>query len=202
MRFPARSLFTGGWSLAETLVTVSIVGLFVAVSVPSFLEMQRRDSLIASARAIATDLRAARAEAIARGRNVGVRFEQQDDEWHYALWLDGDFDGIRSNDIRRGIDRRISEPRTILEGSGGSRIAMPATPLRDPDSRRRIPPNASPVRFGRASLCSFSPVGSATAGSLFLTDGGSRTAIVRVYGATGRVRILLWDPGRQQWRSR
>lgn len=192
-----------GWSLLELLTCVSIIGLIVAVSIPAFGELRRRDALVAAARELATELRAARMAAITRGRNVGVRFERLNSGWMYAVYEDRDFDGIRSDDIRRGVDVRIREPRVVLQSTGGAAtFGFPPSALYDPDTGRVIPADASPIRFGRASLGSFSPTGSGTPGSVYLTENHTRAALVRVYGATGRVRVLVWDPGSQKWRQR
>lgn len=197
-----RRLMPDGWSLLELLTCVAIIGVMVLVSVPAMGELRRRDALLAAAREVATELRAARAAAVARGRNVGVRFEKMNSGWVYAVYEDRDFDGIRTQDIRKGIDVRIRDPRVVLHAAGGGvSFGLPPTPVRDPDTRKLLRPNESPIRFGRASLASFSSTGSGTAGSVFLTENHSRAAIVRVYGATGRVRILLWSPGSDRWKE-
>lgn len=191
-----------GFSLVEILTVTSIISIVLLVAVPAFTSLRRRDALVASASEIATQLRAARSESIALGRNVGVRFERHPEGWRYGKYVDGDFDGIRTADIRKGIDWPRGEMHFVLHATGGATIGMPAIPLRDPDTGKKLPKSSSPVGFGRASLCSFSSLGSATSGSVYLTDGDHRAAIVRVYGATGRVRIMLWDDGRQKWVSR
>lgn len=200
MRSNARGV--PGFSLIELLTTLSIVCIILLVAIPAFTEMRRRDALAASAHEIASNLRKARSRAIALGRNVGIRFESSESGWTYAVWEDGDYDGIRTSDIRKGIDKRRGEPHVVLHAVGGAHIGLPGVPLRDPDSGKKLGRGTSPIRFGRTSLCSFSPLGSATSGSIFLTDGHQRAAIVRVYGATGRVRVMLWNDARQKWVQR
>lgn len=188
-----------GWSLAELLTVTGIIAAMSMVVMPSMLELRRRDALVAAAREVATELRAARAAAISRGRNTAVRFEETEWGWLYAVYEDRDFDGVRTADIRSGVDVRIREPRALLHAAGGAIFGIPPVSLRDPDTGKRIPASASPVRFGNASMSSFSPTGSGTPGSVYVTDGSSRVAMVRVFGATGRVRILMWDPRANAW---
>lgn len=189
-----------GMSLVEMLTVVAIIGLAAAITMPAFETYRRKEALKVAAREIAGQLRLARSLAISRSRNVGVRFAKSDSgAWLFAVYEDGDFDGVRTDDIRNGIDRLIRPSRAVLETSSQATLSMPAALIRDPDSGKILPNDQSPIRFGNASLCSFSPAGAGTAGSVFLSDETDHAAIVRVYGATGRVRIMLWFPATGRW---
>ena len=52
------------------------------------------------------------------------------------------------------------------------------------------------IRVGAAGLLSFAPTGSGTSGTMYLR-GLTKQFAVRVYGPTGRVRLLEFD-----WRAR
>lgn len=194
-----RSAYRQGFSLVEILVVVAIIGLVVSVTIPNLNAYRRRAALRAAAREIMSELRQTRSEAIARGRNVGVKFSRSSaGDWLYSVYEDGDFDGIKREDIERGDDPLLQHARPVLHATGGARIGLPERPVRDPDSGRLLRPNTSPVKFA-ASLCAFSVLGGGTAGSIYLTDGHDNVAIVRVAGATGRVRLLFYDAASRRW---
>ncbi|MGZ8867811.1 MAG: hypothetical protein ACXW2P_05670, partial [Thermoanaerobaculia bacterium] len=73
--------------------------------------------------------------------------------------------------------------------------------IRDPDGDL-LRPNDSPIQFGRSSICSFSPKGSATPGTIYLTDDAGSLYAVRVYGATAKIRLLRYSGERRRWESR
>ena len=71
----------------------------------------------------------------------------------------------------------------------------------------RLPPQKGtlsglddPVKFGAGDLASFAPRGSATPGSLYLTDGTDMTALV-VNGQTGRLRLFRFDRAAAAWKE-
>ena len=86
-----------------------------------------------------------------------------------------------------------------LHYHGASAIVMPSfhiatigllkTAVKDPDGDA-LKPDASAVQFGRSTICSFSPVGSSTPGTVYLIDGGGQLWAARCTGAGGRVRVL------------
>ena len=77
----------------------------------------------------------------------------------------------------------------------------PGPPPRDPsDPRRRLDRLDDPLRFNRSDIASFDPLGGATPGSAYLTDGQTQLAAVRVLSTTGKVRVIVYDRRKQTWR--
>jgi len=191
-----------GYSLTELLATISIIGLFISVSIPMVSSFSRKRQLHAASREIRSIFYAARARAIAKNRHVGVKFRKSDGRWEYAIYEDGDWDGVRNDDILDGTDPRIAGSREVLEGLTAVRIDLPPFRISDPDTKRIVSSTASPIRFGRSTICAFSHNGSGTPGSIFLTDGNEAVMIVRVFGATGRVRSLIYNRSLTRWETR
>jgi prepilin-type N-terminal cleavage/methylation domain-containing protein len=181
-----------GYSLMELLVAVAAIGLIVAVSFPSFAEMNRRRELRAATAELRAIFREVRSSAIAKGRNEAVKFELIDGEWHYGIFFDGDGDGVRTDDIRSGRDPNVVPFRRVFSTQGHVRIGLPPVAIRDPD-RGIVRPDESPVKFNASTMCSFSPLGACTSGSIYLTV-GTRAGVLRMYGPTARVRLMFLEP--------
>ncbi|HET7437150.1 MAG TPA: GspH/FimT family pseudopilin [Thermoanaerobaculia bacterium] len=190
-----------GLSLIELLIVVAIIGLIAGVGLPSFASMHRRNAVKAACAELRTTFYLARSRAIAHDRNSGLKFETVDGEWRFALYDDGDGDGLRSDDIRRGVDRRVTPLRRVLPESAAAKIGLPPVPIVDPDGDR-IAAGASPVQFNRSTICSFSPVGSSTPGTIYITDDVGELWAVRVYGTTAKMRLLRYDAARKRWEQR
>jgi len=182
----------------ELLVILSIVGLMVLVSIPAFGKMRRRALLRAASIELRSIFHLARSRAIARSANCGLKFVMLGGEWHFALYDDTDGDGVRNDDIAKGIDRIVKPPRVVFPTSPLIRIGLLDQTIRDPDGAR-LTPQTSPVRFNRSAICSFSPLGESTPGTIYLTDRGEDLYAVRVYGATAKIRVLRYDRGTGRW---
>jgi hypothetical protein len=61
--------------------------------------------------------------------------------------------------------------------------------------------SADPVRLGSTDIASFSPLGSCTAGTVFLRSRGGAQYAVRISGIAGRLRVL-WYERVAGWRER
>lgn len=191
-----------GVTLIELLMVVAIIGLFLLVSTPHFLSLRRQAGMRAATKELRGVISFARSRAIARGAHCAVKFKLIAGEWSYAIFDDGDFDGVRNDDINAGIDP-VARPFTkVLPGLEPLRIGIPLLGARDPDTNAALTASDSPVRFNASTLCSFSPNGSGTPGTVFLTDGVSDVGAVRVFGATGRVRTQMFNRARGRWESR
>ena len=56
------------------------------------------------------------------------------------------------------------------------------------------------VRIGTPKILTISPDGTATSGTLYVQGARAQYA-VRVLGATGRTRVLKYEPGSRSWVS-
>ena len=189
-----------GYSLLELLTVLAILGVMLVCAIPAFGNYRRRMSIIAASEEFRSILRAARARAINSGRHAGVKFISGA-EWTYAIYEDGDGDGIRNDDITRGTDRRTFGPAVVMPSFHLATIGLLKTKVKDPDGDP-LDPRDSPVQFGRSTICSFSPIGGGTPGTLYLIDGGGQLWAARVYGSGGRVRLLRYNGGLKKWERR
>lgn len=187
-----------GFSIIELITVVSIIAIVLLVSIPAFASMRRQMAVRAASAELRSIFHLARSRAIARGRNCGLKFLEIDGEWKFAIYDDGDRDGVRNDDIKKGVDTLFREPRSVFPHSRIVTIGLLGIPMKDPDGDKlRI--DSSPVAFNRSAICSFSPIGEATPGTIYLTDQGRNLWAVRVLGVTARVRMLRYDRGTGRW---
>jgi type II secretory pathway pseudopilin PulG len=187
--------------LIELLVVMAIIGLTVGVATPAFLTLQRRGATRAAATELRTIFHSTRLRAIARARHSGVKFTKSAAEWYYAVYDDGDGDGVRNDDIASGVDRCVTWPRRVLTDARVAFIAVPPFTLKDPDGDP-LGPASSPVQFNKSTLCSFSPLGAATPGTIYISDRVGEVYALRVYGATAKIRTVRYNPGTKKWEAR
>jgi prepilin-type N-terminal cleavage/methylation domain-containing protein len=190
-----------GFTLTELMAVVAIAGLILTVAVPSVGTIRKKTALRGAVQEIRSVMRLGRSRAIARGMHSAIKFEKIGSTWYYALVDDMDGDGVRNDDIKKGIDIVVGPYKEVLSPGTDVAIALPSFDVRDPDTKKIIPKNASPVRFNASTLCSFGPRGGGTAGSIFLTNRHHDVAMVRVTGATGRVRAILYRREEGTWGS-
>jgi prepilin-type N-terminal cleavage/methylation domain-containing protein len=187
-----------GFSLVEALVAVSIVLVMAAVAVPPFRAHFAEAHLVGAGQQFKVQFRLARSAAVRSVVYTAIRFERRDDGsvW-YAVYQDGDDDGVRSVDIISGRDRLVSGPFPLSGGAPGVHVGInPGIPALPPE---RGELSGDPVRFGSSDILSFSPFGTATPGTFYLA-GDAGQAAVRVTGGSARVRLMVWRSGR--WRER
>jgi prepilin-type N-terminal cleavage/methylation domain-containing protein len=190
-----------GFTLIELLLAVAIVGLTAAIAVPNSQSLRRRAAVRAASAELRAIFRATRSRAISRGSHAGVKFTRAGTGWQYAIYDDGDGDGIRNDDIASGIDRRVTEPRYACSAPQLASISLLRSVARDPDGDP-ILRGASPVQFNRSTICSFSPLGQSTPGTIYLADAADQAYAIRVLGGTGRVRLLRYDAKRRRWEDK
>lgn len=191
-----------GFTLVELLVVLAIFSIVLALGVPAILDSTARLRVNLAAAEAATALRLARMTAVRSRAYVAIRFEESGRTVTTAVYGDGDGDGVRLRDIRRGIDPQLRAPMPLRRVGASVRLGFPpGPPPRDPGSpRRRMRRLDDPIRFNRSNMASFSPIGTSTPGSLYFTDGKSQLAVVRLFGRTGKVKVLLYDRESEEWK--
>ncbi len=84
----------------------------------------------------------------------------------YATYADGDADGVSAADIRRGVDRRLTPDERLGDLFPGVAFALPDDV---PDvGQTRGGAGRDPVRIGRSRILTFTPIGTATSGTLYV----------------------------------
>ncbi|MDX1643339.1 MAG: prepilin-type N-terminal cleavage/methylation domain-containing protein [Thermoanaerobaculia bacterium] len=191
-----------GFSLIETVVVLSIAALLLTLGVPRLLTISRKLRVEMAAHELMGVLRTARSAAIRLDANVGVKFRvERSGRVTYALYRDGDGDGVRTADIEAGVDPAESPLRELVHLGAHVHFGFPQGPApRDPgDPRRRLRNLDDPIRFNRSDIASFNSLGGSTPGSLYVTDGLDHLAVVRLFGRTGKAKVLLYDRQREIW---
>jgi prepilin-type N-terminal cleavage/methylation domain-containing protein len=190
-----------GTSLIELTAVIAIIGILALCAIPSFGNYRRNSSVISAGNEMRSLLRAVRSRAIARGRNSGVKFTRSGNNWTYTLYDDGNGNGISNADINKGIDRRYFGPAVVMPSFRTASIALLPSAIRDPDGDKLLPTDPA-LQFGNSTICSFSTVGTGTPGTMYISDGIDHLYAVRVFGPSGKVRMLRYDAGRAKWEER
>jgi prepilin-type N-terminal cleavage/methylation domain-containing protein len=185
-----------GHSLLELLTAIVILGIMVCVAVPAFATYRRKNSIYVAARQLETTLRFVRSRAITRSAHAGMKFTGSGSNWRFAIHDDGDHDGVRNDDIRNSIDPIAVASAPLMPQLQCARIGLLPYTIKDPDGDP-LPPTKSPVEFGSSAICSFSPIGAGTPGSIYVTTDIGDLYCIRVLGTSGRVRILRYGANKK-----
>jgi hypothetical protein len=181
---------------------VGVLALLLALVAAAGTGVSHLRSVVAirsAAAEVGAALYRARMFALTQGVNVGLKYRMRAGRPEWALYGDGNGNGVRSAEIASGIDRPIG----ILATWGRNDVRpaiMTGAVVPDPDgSGRRLSALDDPIRFNVSDICSFSAVGESTPGSISLWDGRDRMGVVRVYGRTAKIRTLYYRRGDRRW---
>jgi Tfp pilus assembly protein FimT len=188
-----------GAAVIDILVASSLVVAFAAAAVPVVGGTLDRERTLIGARYLAGQLQRARLESLKRARAVAVRIDLVGDRTRLRLFADGNGNGVLQRDIDRGIDAALA-PAEWLDAQAREVSLRINQDVSDVSGSSRLAPSDDPVRIGNTSLLTFSPIGSATSGTLYVAARRGPQMAVRVFGATGRVRVLMFDAPSRQWR--
>ena len=180
---------------------LAVLSIFVSAVLPALFRSTARLRLSLAAREVAGVLRVARLYAVRYNAKVAVKFTTGSDGMvTFSLFRDGDDDGVRNRDIDAGTDLRLTAPRRLAHLGSAIRFDFPVgVPPRHPSTGRPMARLDDPIRFNRSDLASFSPMGAATPGSVYISDQRSNLIVVRVTSRTGRVRLLRYDYETEVW---
>jgi prepilin-type N-terminal cleavage/methylation domain-containing protein len=178
-----------GYTLLEMVFVLALILLMASLLIPGLRAYSQEAHLMGAAEKFVGQFREAYSMAVKDNVNTAIRFEVSGRGAFYSLYRDGNGNGVLSADITAGRDPRIAGPFDLTGGAADVRVGINAkVPAIPPDSGTLDP--ADPIRFGQSNMVSFSPLGTATPGTLYLAGDGAQAA-VRVTPGTARVRILF-----------
>src|SRR5262245_46415187 len=94
-------------TLLEAIFVSGVVVTLGSIAVPQVLTALDDVRAAGAARYLAARLQRARMEAVMRSADVAIRFTQDAGDYSYAMYVDGNRNGVRSPDISRNIDREL-----------------------------------------------------------------------------------------------
>jgi prepilin-type N-terminal cleavage/methylation domain-containing protein len=187
-----------GFSLIELAAALAVAAMLAALAIPQVLATIDDSRALAAARYLSTRLQHTRMEAVVRARNLAVRFTQTGASFSYAIYQDGNGDGVLARDILRGIDTLLRAPERLPDlFSGVDFGAVPGLPAADVGGAA---PGADPVKLGAGNMVSFAPDGTSSTGTLYILGRRGAQYAVVVFGGTGKTRLSKWDARNHQWR--
>lgn len=191
-----RSGSPAGFSLVELLFTMVIAGTLTAIAVPQGLRALDDVRTRGAARYLAQRLGDARLDAIKRDISEGLRFEPGIPDYRVSTILDGNGNGLRTADLQNGIDRALT-PAELLN----SHFSGVAFGILDgiPDADGQPSDGSDGVRVGVSKMLSMNPDGTSSSGTLYVHGSGRSQYAVRIFGVTGRVRVLRYDQVAGRW---
>ncbi len=168
-----------GFTLVELLFALGLFLVVAGMAVPQVLAGLDRSRTRAAARYLAARIALARSQAVARSTTVGLRFSGEADAVSFASYVDGNHNGVRARDIAAGTDWPLDPPVGLPDLFPGVTISSSS--------------------IGSSGILSFTAVGTATSGTLYIRGRDGTQYAVRVLGATGRTRVLRYDAARGEF---
>jgi type II secretory pathway pseudopilin PulG len=186
------------FTLVELLFAIGVAVTLAAVSIPQLTAAMDDVRAGAAARLVAATLQQTRMEAVRRGRATAVRFRQTGAGYEFAVYADGNRNGVRAADIAAGRDPQLRAPRRLPDAFPGVDFgAAPGLPAVDASGS---PAGTDPIRLGSADMVTFTPLGTATTGSLYIRGRHEVQYVVRVLGETGKTRLLKFNRWSRTWK--
>lgn len=185
------------FSFIEILLVLGTAATVSAVAVPQTLATLDDSRTAAAARYVSARLQRTRMEAVSRNGSAALRFTFMSDHYDFAAYVDGNRNGVLSRDIQAGIDQVIQPADRLTDHFPG--VDFGAVPDLPPVDSTSTPPGSDPIRLGASDMVTFTSIGTATSGSLYIRGRRDTQYVVRVYGETGKTRVLKFNAGSGQW---
>ncbi len=194
----SRKSAPAGFTLVELLFTLSVAMILAGIAIPVSRAAIDELQTAAAARYVAGLLSNARMDALKRSRSIGFRFEPAGNDYVFRTFVDGNGNGVRTIDIRSGIDTPLGATQRLADNFPGVRFGLRSGV---PDADGVSAASTEGVRIGSGRILAAGPDGTATSGTLYVQGRRAQYA-VRILGATARTRVLKFESGAGTWTSR
>ena len=188
-----------GYTLIDAVCAAAVCTIMGAIVVPVIGGTLDRERTIIATQFVAGQLQRARLEALKRARMVAVHLVIAGERTSLQLFVDGDGDGVRQHDIDQGIDPPLAPQEFVDDRSRGMSLRINQSVV-DIGGAGELAAGDDPLRIGNTALLAFSPLGSSTSGTLYIAGHRGPQMAIRVFGGTGRVRVMTFDAQTRQWR--
>lgn len=164
------------------------MAIVTSIAIPQTMATAQRSQTWAATRYLWAQMALARAQAIKRSATVALRFDVASSGITFAVYVDGNRNGVLTRDIKTGVDKPLEAPANLSELFPAVAIAF-STDTGPSD----------PLRFGTSNLFSFTPIGTSSSGSVYVRGRDGSQYAVRILGATARARVLRYVPATGDW---
>jgi Tfp pilus assembly protein FimT len=188
----------GGAALIDIVIASALCVVMMAIAVPVVGGTLERERTIVGAQYLSGQLLRARLDSLKRARSVAVRIEMIGERTQLQLFADGNGNGVLQRDIDRGLDPALTQPEWLDDQARDVSLRVNQA-IKDVAGTATIAAGDDPLRIGNTALLTFSPLGSATNGTLYVAAHRGPQLAIRVFGATGRVRVLMFDTQTRLW---
>lgn len=188
-----------GAALIDVLAATGLSMVMAAMAVPVIGGTLAREHVMVGTHYLAATVQRARLEALKRAASVAVRLEVLDGRAAVQLFTDGNGNGVLQADIDRRVDLALTSVEWLDEHARDVSLRI-NQPVQEATGAGELRAGDDPLRIGNTALVSFSPLGSSSSGTLYVAASQGPQMAIRIYGATGRVRVLTFDAQARQWR--
>jgi prepilin-type N-terminal cleavage/methylation domain-containing protein len=192
-----RYIETHGYTLIELLFVAGLIAIVSATAIPHIAPALDEFRTAGATRYISTRLQRTRMEALVRSVDVAMQFTPTTNGYAFAVFADGNHNGVLTADIASGADRRLGAVERLGDHFAG--VDFGAIPGLPPVDVGGTPPGTDPIRLGPGSVATFSALGTSTSGSVYVR-GRTAQYVVRIFGGTGKTRVMKFHPRTKQWR--
>jgi type II secretory pathway pseudopilin PulG len=189
--------FAAGYSFIELAFALGVIATIGGIAVPQLQNSIEGYRAAGAARYLSSSLQRARMEAVTRSAEVGLRFTEDKAGYAVTKYLDSNRNGVLSRDITNGIDVPLGAPDRLGDAFQG--IDFGVLPGLPPVDAGGAPPGADPIKLGASNILAFSPGGTSSSGSIYVLGRGRHQYVVRIYGETGKTRVLKFNISLNQW---
>ena len=188
-----------GYSLLELMAVMALGVTMSAAALPEYLAAVDHVRASGAVHHLSGRLQRARMEAVVRSATVGLQFTRTSSGYSYAMYLDGNRNGVLTRDIQRGVDGMIAAPERLPDQFAGVEFgAVPGLPPVDPGA---TPPGTDPIRLGSGNIASFSALGTSSSGTLYIRSRRDAQYAIRIFGETGKTRMLKFEARTGLWKQ-